>query len=82
MCGARCAAQDVWLDCSKKLQKCASEEGDFSLIFSKLTGRLEEDEVQLFAVVARQIWFQRNAVVFGGDMISPAVVIQRARNQL
>jgi hypothetical protein len=42
----------------------------FSLV-EKIMQRLDEEELQLFLVVACQIWLRRNAIVFGGEFLSP-----------
>jgi hypothetical protein len=75
-------AQDVWLEASKKLQKCVCDDGDFVPIFSRLKEKLDEDEMCIFMVIARQIWLRRNAIVHGDGMIPPEEVIRRARSQL
>lgn len=62
------SAQDVWMDCNKKFQKSVSDEGEFASIVSNLLEKLEGDGVSLLAAVVRQIWFRRNAIVFGGEM--------------
>jgi hypothetical protein len=76
------STKDVWLECNARIQKCTSDEVDFLYIMEKLMERLDVDQMVLVATVARQIWFRRNSVVFGGDMVSPALVLQRAKDQV
>lgn len=64
------------MECSKKQQKSTSDVTNFAMIFDKLTGILDEDEVQLFGTVARQLWLRRNSVVFGGMLTTHAMVVQ------
>lgn len=49
------AAKDVWFGCPMKIQKSTSDEEDFLNIFEKLVGRLDEEEINLVACIARQI---------------------------
>jgi hypothetical protein len=55
---------------------------DFIHIMEKLMERLDVDQMILVATVARQIWFRRNSVVFGGEMVPPVMVMQRAKDQV
>jgi hypothetical protein len=76
------AATDVWLACLKRIQKTTCDEDVFLNIFEKLLGRLEEDEINLVACVARQIWLRRNRLVFEGVFSSPMQLIQNAKAQM
>jgi hypothetical protein len=44
--------------------------------------RVDEDELQLITTISRQIWLRRNSVVFGGEMMGPAAIFQRAKEQV
>ncbi|XP_059441059.1 uncharacterized protein LOC132173561 [Corylus avellana] len=70
------------MESNRTLQKFPSFEDDFASIFEVLLGKLEEEELQLCAVVARQIWLRRNVVVHGGEFIPPKMVIQQAKEQI
>ena len=74
--------EDVWLECNRKIQKCSSSDTNFPLLLGNLLGKIEERGMQLFAVVARHIWFQSNYVVYRGEMTPLAIVIQKARIQI
>jgi hypothetical protein len=76
------AAKDVWLECPVRIQKCPCDKDDFLSIFTRLVERLTEDELKLVVIVARQIWFQRNNVVFKGEFKSPGDLIKAARTQM
>ena len=52
------AARDVWQENMKPIQKCTSDEIDFGQLYEKLWERLEEEDFQRFAFVARQLWFR------------------------
>jgi hypothetical protein len=76
------SARDVWAECSSKLQKCATMEVTFANLFTELADRLDADEMQKVAVVARLIWLRRNSVMFGGDFMSPNHILETASSQL
>jgi hypothetical protein len=76
-CGS---AKDVWLESSRKLQKCSVTEEAFGDIFNILFKKLDREEMQVFVTVACQIWLIRNAYVFGRPLLAPAEVIRRAKN--
>jgi hypothetical protein len=76
------SAQDVWADCSVKIQKSSQVSTDFLSIMDYLMERCEVKEVQLAVLVARQIWHRRNAVIFGGKFSSPKSIVQAAKAQL
>ena len=65
------SAQDVWMECSRKLQKFPSNADDFLNILASFMGKLDEEEVQLYAVVARLLWLRRNIVIHGGGDGAP-----------
>jgi hypothetical protein len=76
------SAQDVWRSGLRKFQKGASMEDNFShLLFTTLT-RCDPEEVDLWAIIARKIWFRRNKVVHGGEFTDPTIVIQEATRLL
>jgi hypothetical protein len=76
------SAKDLWMECNPRIHKCTSDEVDFIYIMTQLMERLNDEQMQLVVTVARHIWFRRNSVVFGGDMVSPVVVVQRAKDQV
>jgi ribonuclease HI len=76
------SAKDVWLECNPRIHKCTSDEMDFIYIMATLLEKLNEDQMQLVVTIARQIWFRRNSIVFGGEMVAPSVVVQRAKDQV
>lgn len=78
-CGS---AKDVWLESSKRIQKSSCTEKDFINTFITLTEKLEPTEVQLFTIIARNLWLRRNKYVFGGPLTPPAVVYRQSLEQL
>jgi exonuclease III len=75
------SAQDVWADCSKRIQKSSCEAVDFMGIMEWLLDTCSVEEVQMAILVARQIWHRRNAVVFGGVFSSPKALLRVAQDQ-
>jgi hypothetical protein len=65
------SAKDVWANCSRKLQRTICEEEEFFLIFERIMKELTKGKAQFFAIVAWQIWLQKNKLVFGGDLTHP-----------
>jgi hypothetical protein len=74
-------AQDVWHECSSRIQKTPLEHIRFLDIFEGLLQRFDETEVDFFASVARQVWLRRNTWVFEGKFSSPVQVLQHAMEQ-
>lgn len=50
--------------------------------FEALLEKLEEEDLLFVLSLARQIWFRRNALVFGGKLSSPAQVVQCTKDSL
>lgn len=71
-CGA---AQDVWLESTKKLQKSTGTTMDFCDILEEMIGKLDPKEIQLFIVIARLLWLRRNDYVFEGLLTAPSVLV-------
>ena len=76
------SARDVWSVCNLKIQKCPSFYDDFINIFEVLHERLQMDELQSVAIIARLIWLRRNTMVFGGDLSAPAELIRHGQEQI
>jgi hypothetical protein len=70
-------AMDVWIECTKKFHKCSFVPVSFIHILETLLLRLEVEEIQLFAIVAHQVWLRRNSSIFGRDLISPSIILIR-----
>jgi hypothetical protein len=54
----------------------------FIQVFEALMGKCEMEELELFATIARQIWFKRNTVIHGGVFTHPNQVASNARRSL
>jgi hypothetical protein len=61
------SAKDVWSECPLKISKCTSDDGDFIDIVAKLLERLETEQLQFMAVVARQIWLKAKFLCVWGE---------------
>jgi hypothetical protein len=44
--------------------------------------RLDDEDLQRFVFVARQIWFRRNRFIFYGEFLSPTEVNQIVVSQI
>jgi ribonuclease HI len=76
------SAQEVWAECSIRVQKCCSDAPDFMSVMDILIGRCSVEEVQLAVLVARQIWHRRNNMIFNGKFTSPKVLVKTVVDQL
>ena len=76
------SAQDVWLECKGKFQKCHSGEVGFIDLLEKLLERLDVEEMQLMVIVARHIWLHRNNVIFWGEFLVPSALVWLAKEQV
>jgi ribonuclease HI len=73
------------MECGRKIQKFPSAKEDFIKIFATFLDKLDDKEVQLCAVVARQLWalwHRRNGVVFEGELLHPTRMVHCAKEQL
>ena len=61
-------AQDIWVGCLARLQKCHVGPEDMMQLWEELTVRLTIDEFELFLVQAWLIWNQRNALIHGKQL--------------
>lgn len=76
------AARDVWMEGNIRFQKSCSEEDNFSSIILRLRERLTEEDFDLMACLARQIWLRRNKMVFEDKFSHPKLVFKAACDQL
>jgi ribonuclease HI len=76
------SAQDVWGECSLRIQKCHSYAPNFMSVMGILIERCSAEEIQLAVLVARQIWNRRNSMVFSRKFTSPKVLVRTATDQL
>jgi ribonuclease HI len=72
------SASDVWGVCPRKIQKCSSSGFDFAQIIDELLHKLDQEDFELLATVARRIWLRRNSVVFGGVLQNPNCLVTSA----
>lgn len=75
-------AQDVWSCGPKRIQKCSATGSTFPKIVESLMERCEVEDVEWAVMVARKIWFRRNEVVHGGELLHPSKPLTEACNCL
>jgi hypothetical protein len=76
------AARAVWGFCEGSIQKSSMTASDFLVFFGYLCDRLDEGELELFAVTTHKIWLRRNSVVFGGPVQSPSYLLKGVTEEL
>jgi hypothetical protein len=59
------SASDVWGFCGRQVQKWSNTGNTFVEILDFMFARFDPEEVELFAEIARRLWFRRNDVVHG-----------------
>jgi len=64
------SAYDVWGSYEGKIQKCTTSSNSFVEVWEYLFVEFRSDEVDIYAEVARQLWFRRNNVVHGGILFT------------
>jgi ribonuclease HI len=70
------SAVDVWSIGSAKLQKSSCSGKNFRQIVEDILEKSDQEDVILFAGIARRLWMRRNEVVFGGSLASPQALLQ------
>ncbi|XP_059429095.1 uncharacterized protein LOC132162892 [Corylus avellana] len=75
-------AKDIWSRCNRKTQKSSVNQEEFMLIWEELLQHLNIEDMELMAVVARQIWFCRKAFVHGNKINSTINVVGSAEESL
>ncbi|GLT77762.1 hypothetical protein SLA2020_493220 [Shorea laevis] len=76
------AAQDVWMESSRRIQKLSIGADDGFLLFEQLMDHLDDSDLEMAASIARHIWYRRNRVVFEGKFSHPAQVAQKGLDSL
>jgi DNA-binding IclR family transcriptional regulator len=56
------------------------EEDDFLSILEKLMERLDDEDLELVAMVARRIWLQKHIVVYGGELLHHSHLVRSAKD--
>ncbi|XP_075659072.1 uncharacterized protein LOC142628932 [Castanea sativa] len=75
-------AQDIWADCSIRLQKCCGGHDDVLQLMEDLITRLSTEELELFIVQAWFIWHQRNSLTQGKQVQALGVLNKRAKDYM
>lgn len=76
------AARAVWGLCGGPIQKSSLMVDNFFSIFCYLCNRLEDSELELFAMLAHKIWICRNRLVFDGLVLPPNCLLKGAIEDL
>jgi hypothetical protein len=72
------SAVDVWSCGSRKIQKSTCSNMSFANLFEELVERFDQQQLEVFAVVARCIWLRRNEIVHGKIFTDPIQLYAKA----
>lgn len=72
------AAVDVWAEGCSPVQKWSSEVMDFGMVWKKMVQSLSTEDLELSAIVLRNIWLRRNKFIFESLFNSPANIFKQA----
>lgn len=75
------STMDVWMECVLEIHKCTTSGDDFIHIVEKLMDRLNLDQMQRMATLARLIWLRRNSVIFVGNFWAQGLFSADQRNK-
>jgi len=75
-------AKATWNMCGSKIQKSCIDHEDFTFIVEELRPRLEREEWELMAILARSLWVRWNALIFGGLFIHPTLMVEKVSESL
>lgn len=64
------------MECHRKIQKLSISEEDGLHLVEQWMISLDEDDLCFVSCLARRIWMRRNAIVFGGHLPPPALLVQ------
>ncbi|KAG6661258.1 hypothetical protein CIPAW_03G161500 [Carya illinoinensis] len=78
-CGA---AQDVWCQASRQLQKLSLEGTLFESIWGQLYRKLPKPTLEEAGMILRLIWSRRNDYVHGKELRHPKEIINKAHEDL
>jgi hypothetical protein len=65
------SAMDVWSEGVRKFHKSAHRGPNFLQVVEDMFSIYDEEEMRLFAGLARRIWLRRNESIHGGLFSSP-----------
>jgi len=71
-------AQDVWGGDASNFQKCDWDGNSFKHLLRYVLSKFEKENVELFAMVARGVWFRKNKWLFEAIFIHPNEVYKSA----
>lgn len=76
------AATDVWAEAGSPVQKWPSTERDMVRIWESMTLNIQQEGLEVVAVIMRGIWHRRNKFIFESSFSSPKTVVKQARDCL
>jgi hypothetical protein len=76
------AVRAVWGLCGEPIQKSSMMVDNFFNIFCCLCNRLNDNVLELFAMIAHKIWIRRNRLVFYGLVQPPHCLLKDAIEEL
>ncbi|XP_042978388.1 uncharacterized protein LOC122309093 [Carya illinoinensis] len=76
------AAQDVWSQTSKPIQKLSLEAKSLKEIWQQIMGKLLKTMMEEVGSIMRLIWTRRNEVVHGKEFRHPNSIIHKAQDDL
>jgi hypothetical protein len=72
------SSKDVWGGGLIKLQKSGGEGNCFKGVFGAILEKCTNEEIELFAVLARKKWLRRNSVIHGECFTHPSQLLRDA----
>ncbi|XP_042944686.1 uncharacterized protein LOC122278573 [Carya illinoinensis] len=76
------AAQAIWSECLRKVQKCSVMEGPFNEVLSHIFSTLSGGELNEVAYAIKHIWQRRNKWAFESQFASPQQVIKSVASNM
>lgn len=76
------AAQDVWNQASRPVQKLSLAGVTFKSIWEQMTDRLPKSVLEEVGMIARLFWSRRNEFMFGKEFRHPNSIVQKAKDDL
>ncbi|XP_042974791.1 uncharacterized protein LOC122306429 [Carya illinoinensis] len=73
------SAQDVWSQCSRRIQKASSPYHSFKFLLEECLKTFDEEELVEFGLTAWKIWKRRNEVVFNNTLSHPSSINQSVK---
>ncbi|XP_042968927.1 uncharacterized protein LOC122301581 [Carya illinoinensis] len=76
------SAMDVWSQTQSGLQKCSFRYANFRELVEALMSHYDQDSLEKFVIIARNIWHRRNQFVFENAFTHPNALVKKSRKTL